>query len=540
MSLFESRKGTARNTAKSTLGFAALASLALLVFQEGPGLSSRSQRVPSAIAPQGSSGAQEELDAARSAAQPLQLTAETPTGAGDTTEEEMSLEDSINQTVPGDACKANLSSMSHREKLAFFEQHPECSFLNTCGAYLEPSNRTDLVEELQHSYIYRFDDEIRYTHMAMIERMPNDDLVAVWQAAPSAGNETHMRLGVEGLDVQHILISYSRDPEGNRWTSPQQVPIRQSGALWSPVLHVDIDGVLWLFYSESAYCRKAIPCRSCSFTPCEIKETATLCHMEPKLWVPGGDLKVITSVGNLENNAWSPARTVLSQSGDGGIPKVISNRVTVLSTGEWLLPFWREQARAAVPDDDCLRDSNTTHNVSNCVFMDMDQRGPCMTGADESAGVLVSVDSGTSWQAHGSITNEHTTLIEGSLVEMRNKTLFMVFRTTTGCLFSSISFDRGRSWQEPQTMGIPNPNSKVQLIKLEPRGELLLAYNNHRPPGTFLGLKACKACRTHLHLALSEDNALTWRHIHSLDDELSGSAVRIHTLAWCNWQGQIK
>jgi hypothetical protein len=271
-----------------------------------------------------------------------------------------------------------------------------------------------------------------------------------------------MRLGVEGLDVQHILISYSRDPEGNRWTSPQQVPIRQSGALWSPVLHADTDGVLWLFYSESVYCRKAIPCRSCPFTPCEIKETSTLCHMEPKLWVPGGDIKVITSVGSLENNAWSPARTVLSQSSDGGIPKVISNSVTVLSTGEWLLPFWREQvgetlssptgcchcsprslvlcgraqgssfncwlqARAAVPDDDCLRDSNTTYNVSDCVFMDMDQRGPCMTGelsrevrdscvrcyasggnsthtrstfagAQESAGVLVSVDSGTSWQ----------------------------------------------------------------------------------------------------------------------------------------------
>ena len=29
---------------------------------------------------------------------------------------------------PGDACKANLASMSHREKAAFFEQHPECSF----------------------------------------------------------------------------------------------------------------------------------------------------------------------------------------------------------------------------------------------------------------------------------------------------------------------------------------------------------------------------------------------------------------------------
>ena len=29
---------------------------------------------------------------------------------------------------PGDACKANLASMSRREKAALFEQHPECSF----------------------------------------------------------------------------------------------------------------------------------------------------------------------------------------------------------------------------------------------------------------------------------------------------------------------------------------------------------------------------------------------------------------------------
>jgi hypothetical protein len=167
-------QGTARNEPGSTLlGFAVLASLALLVFQESPGLSSRSQRVPSTTSLQSYSEVQDELDVARSAA--LQLTAEIPGAAGGTFEDETSLEDSINQPVPGDACKANLASMSHREKVAFFEQHLECSFLNTCGAYLEPSNRTDLVEELQHSYIYRFDDEIRYTHMAMIERLSTDE-----------------------------------------------------------------------------------------------------------------------------------------------------------------------------------------------------------------------------------------------------------------------------------------------------------------------------------------------------------------------------
>ena len=40
------------------------------------------------------------------------------------------------------------------------------------------------------------------------------------------------------------------------------------------------------------------------------------------------------------------ARTLLPQDRDGGIPKVIANKVAVLSTGEWLMPFWREQQNA--------------------------------------------------------------------------------------------------------------------------------------------------------------------------------------------------
>jgi hypothetical protein len=50
----------------------------------------------------------------------------------------------------------------------------------------------------------------------------------------------------------------------------------------------------------------------------------------------------------------------------------------------------------------------------------------------ESAGVLVSKDEGESWQAYGFLTHLNTTLIEGSLAELNNGTVIMVFRTTVG------------------------------------------------------------------------------------------------------------
>ena len=76
---------------------------------------------------------------------------------------------------------------------------------------------------------------------------------------------------------------------------------------------------------------------------------------------------------------WSKPRLLLSSSSGGGIPKastnahvcflhlipagetgcidfpvqVICNRLAVLSSGEWLLPYWREQTPGAVEDGTC-------------------------------------------------------------------------------------------------------------------------------------------------------------------------------------------
>ena len=48
---------------------------------------------------------------------------------------------------------------------------------------------------------------------------------------------------------------------------------------------------------------------------------------------PGGDIKAITT-RDIESGQWSEPRIILKQSTDG-IPKVIANKLVVLSTGEW-------------------------------------------------------------------------------------------------------------------------------------------------------------------------------------------------------------
>eukprot|EP00959_Pyramimonas_sp_CCMP1952_P322622 6751165-Pyramimonas_sp.AAC.1 len=74
--------------------------------------------------------------------------------------------------------------------------------------------------------------------------------------------------------------------------------------------------------------------------------------------------------------------------------------------------------------------------------------------------VLRSRDSGVTWRVYGELTHPKTWLIENTVVELSSGDVLMIFRTTTGVLFQSVSKDKGRNWGEPQPTGIPNPDSK--------------------------------------------------------------------------------
>jgi len=440
--------------------------------------------------------------------------------------------------------------MHHGDKEDFFKDRPACRYLNSCDGELPPVEESKVSMEYA-GYIEQYSDKIRYMHMAMLAQLPTGTFLSAWQASPIVLDDLQEqdRLAIEGLDLQHIRMSYSKDTEGRLWSASKRVPIPQKAALWSPVLHVDHAGRAWLFYSESAACRKSHVCNPCVPRlrhPCRQKALweTEICLAEPAMWTPGGHIKVMTSDSPLAADPkWSSPRLLLSMQSGGGIPKVICNRMIVLSSGEWLLPYWREQTPGAVEDGTCR--SHTKEEIEVEVLANgevvkemrqpppgsdcyADQATPCNTGAREYSGVLRSTDHGKTWKARGTIMLPNTHLIEGTAAEMRNGSVLMIFRTQAGCLYSSTSDDKGLTWSPTKPMAIPNPNSKVHLMRMEPSGHLLLAFNNHRNAGGYKGLKNCRSCRSRLHIAMSIDDAETWQHVVSLDDELSSSAVRIH------------
>mmetsp|Transcript_19155 Transcript_19155/g.53408 ORF Transcript_19155/g.53408 Transcript_19155/m.53408 type:complete len:508 (-) Transcript_19155:188-1711(-) len=207
--------------------------------------------------------------------------------------------------------------------------------------------------------------------------------------------------------------------------------------------------------------------------------------------------------------SWSVPRVVLSQSDGDLLPKVVANKMIVLSSGEWVLPFWRER-----PDVEMYS---------------------CMKGvADEpSSGVLISEDEGQSWTAHGVLHDTRSPLLEGTVVELASKDILMLLRSSTGCMWRSMSKDQGRTWSEPEPTRLPNPNSKVHMIRLQNSSHLVLAFNNHKKFGTHLPTAEagegtqCRACRTALSLAISTNDGISWRVVASVDMDLT-PGIRIH------------
>ena len=466
----------------------------------------------------------------------------------------------------GGVCKFQFEIASWRETRLFFALHPECRHLDKCEAEL-PSQTTlskqlfesggdSSIDEknekiIKHStYVKRFDEDLRYAHMATIAKMKDERMILLYQAAPAAkkegggdeggdegngdnGDATYYeyKLATEGLQEQHIEYTQSKDLEGRRWTPPVKLPIYNDAAVWSPVVHIDNNQV-YVFYSESTGCKKAVPCKPPQCPKgeiCEVDPHAEMCHHTPKsLWVPGGDIKYIKSIGDPADNKWTKAVTILSQEEGGGIPKVIANSLIVMKkTGHWVLPYWREQQNA-IEEGTCTRKQEFKGSSGpDCRW---NKRSRCMTGAQPFSGVLVSENRGKTWQPRGQITQSNTSLIEGSIAELNDGRIIQVFRTRVGCLYKSYSGDEGKSWTEPEPMPVPNPNSKVFLMRLEPNGELLLAFNNMKNQyRSRRGATKCRACRTHLHVAISRDGSGNeWETIARLEDEIGYEAPRIH------------
>lgn len=196
--------------------------------------------------------------------------------------------------------------------------------------------------------------------------------MAAWQAAPD----------LEGGAEQSIYYAYSKDPLGHEWGAPHRLPhgpadrsVGASPGQWAPVLFQRGD-TTWIFYSENS-------------PKCLRPSVADAPHPLPKRWIIGGTVyaRTLKAAGPAPGGAradgagdavgWSKPQVVYSQRQENTIPKLIANKLTTLSTGEWILPFWRQRATHV-----CA--SQRTHF--------------------NSAGVMRSVDEGRTWEAHGDLT----------------------------------------------------------------------------------------------------------------------------------------
>ena len=88
-----------------------------------------------------------------------------------------------------------------------------------------------------------------------------------------------------------------------------------------------------------------------------------------------------------------------------------------------------------------------------------------------------SVDGGRSWQENLPIDNPNSIqAIQPSLLPWRDGKLQAIGRTQQDRLFTTWSFDNGRSWSALKLLDVPNPNSGIDAVRMTD-GRALLVYN---------------------------------------------------------------
>lgn len=123
--------------------------------------------------------------------------------------------------------------------------------------------------------------------------------------------------------------------------------------------------------------------------------------------------------------------------------------------------------------------------------------------------VFVSDDQGQTWRRSnvldiGQGRHDHAGSIEGTVVELKNGSLYQLLRTETGWLYEAASCDGGLSWQGFRQSGIESVTCCAQMARLAD-GRVALLWNHpprHRPEsGT---------SREELSIAFSSDECVTW------------------------------
>ena len=246
-----------------------------------------------------------------------------------------------------------------------------------------------------------------------------------------------------------VVLSYS-DDAGKTFTPPEAMglPTNDGTRCFDPTLWIDPKGRLWYIFNRG---NKDLPKHDVWARICDDPDAA-----KPK---------------------WGPDFRI----GYDAPFTFRMNKVTVLSTGEWIMPV----TLAEKP----VRDWCTGYN---------EKQIPTLHG------VGISTDEGRTWKLHGAVKSKPWAL-ENMITELKDGRLWLLIRTNSGVLWQSHSTDKGRTWGDGNPSSIKSPGSRFYIRRLS-SGNLLLV-NHYKFTG-----------RSHLTAQLSTDDGATWNEGLLLDE----------------------
>ncbi len=146
--------------------------------------------------------------------------------------------------------------------------------------------------------------------------------------------------------------------------------------------------------------------------------------------------------------------------------------------------------------------------------------------------VDISTDNGKTWKKSKTIPIRHVKfipsmvdqpyskyrcfglgVIQPTLWEDSGGVIHAFMRSTSSAIFTSVSHDKGESWELAYDSGLPNNNSGIDLVRTE-NGFLYLCYNPNENLPCYT-----RGSRTPLVIDFSKDNGLTWERLITLESE---------------------
>ncbi len=209
---------------------------------------------------------------------------------------------------------------------------------------------------------------------------------------------------------------------------------------------------------------------------------------------PFKELQTYISYTYDNGNTWTQLTHVHPYINTASIRKGIK-----MSNGEWLFPIYWNVSRT------CFEWDENDYYKENW-----------WQGTTSESGVSISTDNGKSFQRYGLFSSDKCGIWEPTAIELENGHI-LVFCRDMHFLGKAESFDYGRTWSEYEITDIPNPSTKMDLVKANGKVILINNFNENE--------------RKNLEIAISDDNAKTWRKERVAVDNNEALFVYPHAIA---------